>query len=50
MGGYEYLQEVIADETHEDHSNMLDWLGLDSGSDFDPATFSKDEVNTRFSR
>ncbi|MEC5211405.1 hypothetical protein RCH20_002489 [Psychrobacter sp. PL15] len=50
IGGYDYLQQVMADETHEDHANMLDWLGLDSGSDFDPATFSKDEVNERFAR
>ena len=45
--GYENLKEVLADPRHEEHEDMLEWLGLDSGDEFDPAAFSLDEVNAR---
>ena len=45
--GYENLKEVLADPRHEEHEDLLDWLGLDSGDEFDPAEFSLDEVNAR---
>ena len=45
---YEYLKsEVLTDPDHEEHYDMLQWLGLDSADDFDPAAFSLDEVNAR---
>jgi len=32
---------------HEGHQDMLEWLGLDAGKDFDPKKFSVAEVNAR---
>jgi len=43
--GYAELKEILADPSHEDHQDMLDWLGLDAGQDFDPQEFSVAEVN-----
>lgn len=45
--GYADLKEIIADSAHEDHDDMLEWLGLDSAGDFDPTSFSVDDVNAR---
>lgn len=50
MGGYEYLMEVMADKEHEEHEEMLEWLGLNEASEFNPAAFNKDEVNQRLAR
>lgn len=33
--GYEHLLEVLADETHEEHQEQLDWIG----GGFDPEEF-----------
>ena len=41
--GYYNLLEVIRDPTHEEHEDMLAWLG---GS-YDPEAFSVDDVNRR---
>ena len=35
VGGYEYFLEVIADPEHEDHDDMVEWIG----GKFDPETF-----------
>jgi hypothetical protein len=35
--GYEYLLEVLADPRHEEHRDMLKWVG----EDFDPALFDE---------
>jgi Plasmid pRiA4b ORF-3-like protein len=45
--GYASLKEVLADPGHEDHLDLLEWLGLDEPADFDPAWFGLDEVNAR---
>ena len=45
--GYAGLKEILADPAHEDHQDMLEWLGLDAGKDFDPKKFSITEVNAR---
>lgn len=50
MGGYEYLIEVMADKTHDEHKDMLEWLGLNDASEFKPAAFSIEEVNQRMAR
>ncbi len=47
--GYDYLLEILADPAHEDHKERLEWLGLDSADDFDPAAFDLDEINTALS-
>jgi hypothetical protein len=47
--GYAELKEILADPSHEGHQDMLEWLGLDTGKDFDPKKFSVTEVNARLS-
>jgi len=34
--GYVELKEILADPAHERHQEMLEWLGLDDASAFDP--------------
>jgi hypothetical protein len=41
--GFYNLLEAISDPEHEQHQELLDWLG----GDFDPGAFSVDEVNRR---
>ena len=43
--GYRDLIEVLADPWHEEHQERLDWLGLDSPDQFDPATFDPAQAN-----
>lgn len=43
--GYRELREKLADPAHDEHADMLDWLGIDSATDFDVAAFDADEVN-----
>ena len=42
--GYADLKEIVADPSHERHQEMLDWLGLDTASDFDPAAVATDHI------
>jgi hypothetical protein len=43
--GYASLRETLEDPTHEEHEDMLEWLGLETAAEFDPAAFDADEVN-----
>lgn len=43
--GYAELIEILADPAHPEYEDRLDWLGLDSADEFDPAEFSVDELN-----
>ena len=43
--GYEELREALADPAHERHEEMLEWLGLQTAAEFDPARFDVEEVN-----
>ncbi|MGZ6565194.1 MAG: plasmid pRiA4b ORF-3 family protein [Solirubrobacteraceae bacterium] len=43
--GYADLRATLADPASEEHSAMLEWLGLDSADEFDPAAFDMDETN-----
>ena len=45
--GYALLKEALADPGQAGHEERLDWLGLESGDDFDPAAFSAEAVNGR---
>jgi hypothetical protein len=45
-GGYAELLEAIADPTHEDHDDLLDWLG----GPFDPTAFDLAAVNVALQR
>jgi hypothetical protein len=47
--GYEELLQVLADPGHAEHGDRLEWLGLDSADEFDPAAFDLDEVNEALS-
>ena len=46
--GYAELRETLADPTHDEHADMLEWLGLERAADFDPHTFDADELNMVF--
>lgn len=48
--GYEGLKATLADPDADEHEEMLDWLGLGSGDDFDPKEFSVEEANRRLPR
>ena len=47
IGGYEHLLEVLANPKDEEHKDMLDWLGIETPTEFDPAHFDKKEVKFR---
>ncbi|ETK36318.1 plasmid pRiA4b ORF-3 family protein [Microbispora sp. ATCC PTA-5024] len=47
--GYEYLLEILADPMHEEHEDRLEWLGLDSADQFDPAAFDLAQTNAALS-
>ena len=38
---------MLADPADEGHLDRLEWMGLDTGEDFDPSEFSAADVNTR---
>lgn len=42
--GYAELKDTLADPSHEQHQEMLDWLGLDNASEFDPAAVATDDI------
>ena len=43
IGGFYALLDAVGDANHEQHEDMLDWLG----DNFDPKAFSIDDVNRR---
>ena len=45
--GYHQLIDVIADPAHPDHQQSLEWLGLDTPADFDPAHFKAVDITLR---
>jgi Plasmid pRiA4b ORF-3-like protein len=44
--GYAELKAILADPTHEQHAEMLDWLGLEDASAFDPGAIALDDIET----
>ncbi|HVC08135.1 MAG TPA: plasmid pRiA4b ORF-3 family protein [Solirubrobacterales bacterium] len=42
--GYAELKQVLADPTHDEHGEMLSWLGLDDASAFDPKGLDAEEI------
>jgi hypothetical protein len=42
--GYAELVEVLGDPGHPEHDDRLEWLGLDSAADFEPARFDAAEI------
>lgn len=47
VGGYRELQAIMKNKKHPEHAHMLEWLGLDDASEFDPTRFERDEVHFR---
>src|SRR6266540_3892865 len=47
--GYAHLREVLADPASEEHDDLLAWLGLDNGTDFDPHRFDVEQANRALS-
>lgn len=45
--GYVELIDALADPNHPSHHDMLRWLGIDKGTDFDPAQFDPADANRR---
>jgi hypothetical protein len=45
--GYADLIDTLADPTHAEHQHLLEWLGIEKGSDFDPAHFTPADANRR---
>ena len=43
--GYANLKEILADPNHDEHQNMLEWLGLDNASEFDPAAVTTEDID-----
>jgi hypothetical protein len=47
LWGYHDLRETLANPAAENHQEMLDWLGIDEASQFDPAAFDSTAANLR---
>lgn len=45
VGGYYRMLDVLADQQHDEHEALLDWLGIGSPGEFDPAGFDRDGVS-----
>jgi hypothetical protein len=43
--GYANLIDALADPTHVDHEDLVEWMGLDSGDEFDPEHFDAELIN-----
>ena len=41
IGGFYNLLDAVSDPTHEEHDELLDWVG----EDYDPDAFSIDQIN-----
>lgn len=50
IGGYERLREILADPGHDEHEDMLSWLGLDSADEWAPARFDLLAANRALTR
>ena len=44
VGGYDDLQEIMKDPTHEEHADMLEWLCIEDAEEFDPKHFDPAEI------
>ncbi len=48
--GYNELLNTLANPRHENHQQILWWLGISSAAEFDPARFDLDEANRYLAR
>lgn len=42
--GYAELKQILADPSHDQQQEMLDWLALDGASAFDPGAVPADDL------
>jgi hypothetical protein len=42
--GYANLREILADPSHDEHQEMLEWLGLDDAGEFDPVAVTTNDI------
>jgi hypothetical protein len=42
--GYANLRQILADPDHDEHQEMLEWLGLDNASEFDPTAVTTEDI------
>lgn len=43
--GYANLKAILADPSHDEHQDMLEWLGLTDASEFDPTTVPTTDID-----
>lgn len=43
--GYANLREILTDPSHEKHQDMLDWLGLNNATEFNPHAIPSTEID-----
>jgi len=43
--GYADLKATLANPNDEQHQEMLEWLGLENASEFDPATAPSENID-----
>lgn len=48
--GYAQLVDILAHPRHPEHEDRLEWLGLETATQFDPAAFDADEINRALAR
>jgi hypothetical protein len=42
--GYADLKEILADPSHDEHQERLEWLGLENAAEFDPNTVTLEQL------
>jgi len=43
--GYANLRDILADPSHDEHQQMLEWLDLNDANEFDPAAVATDAID-----
>lgn len=43
--GYANLKAILADPSHDEHQDMLEWLGLTDASEFDPTAVPAEDID-----
>ena len=43
--GDAHLKQILANPNHDEHQEMLEWLGLDNTNEFDPAAVTSEDID-----
>ncbi|MGP8242627.1 MAG: plasmid pRiA4b ORF-3 family protein [Solirubrobacteraceae bacterium] len=43
--GYANLRKILADPSQDEHQDMLEWLGLDNATEFDPLAVPSEKID-----